>query len=88
MTASPHDPRIARVQRLAGMGAFGATLGLLALFALVVYLTIPRQGAGIDETHAAVTWISVGGVILALIAVHIMIGRRLLELARGVRRAP
>jgi hypothetical protein len=69
--------------KLAGLGAFGASAGLLALFALLVFLTRPVPRGGIDTTTAAVAWISLGGLFVALILVHLMIGRRLLLLARG-----
>ena len=69
--------------RLAGLGAFGAGAGLLALFAFLVFLTRPAPLGGIDATNAIVTWISLGGLFVALILVHVMIGRRLLMLARG-----
>ena len=69
--------------RLAGLGAFGASAGLLALFALLVFLTRPAPLGGIDTTNAIVAWISLGGLFVALILVHVMIGKRLLLLAKG-----
>lgn len=69
--------------RLAGLGAFGASAGLLALFAMLVVLTRPARLGGIDATNAMVTWISLGGLFVALILVHVMIGKRLLQLAKG-----
>jgi hypothetical protein len=69
--------------KLAGLGALGASAGLLALFALLVFLTRPVRLGGIDTTNAIVTWISLGGLFVALILVHIMIGKRLLLLAKG-----
>ena len=69
--------------RLAGLGAFGASAGLLALFALLVFATRPARLGGIDTTNAVVTWIALGGLFVALILVHGMIGKRLLLLAKG-----
>jgi len=69
--------------RLAGLGAFGASAGLLALFALLVYVTRPARLGGIDTTNAIVAWIALGGLFVALILVHVMIGKRLLLLAKG-----
>jgi hypothetical protein len=69
--------------KLAGLGAFGAGAGLLALFALLVFLTRPARLGGIDITNAIVTWISLGGLFVALILVHVLIGKRLLLLAKG-----
>lgn len=65
--------------KLAGLGAFAAAGGILLVYLALVYITIPRpQTAGIDWTSAAVTWISVGLVVLALVAVHVVFGRILL----------
>jgi hypothetical protein len=69
--------------RLAGLGAFGASAGLLALFALLVFLTRPARLGGIDTTNAIVAWISLGGLFVALILVHVMVGKKLLLLAKG-----
>jgi hypothetical protein len=35
-----------------------------------------------------VTWIALGGVFAALIGAHLVMGRRLLEAARGPSQAP
>ena len=69
--------------RLAGLGAFGAGAGLLALFAALVFLTRPARLGGIDTANAVVTWIALGGLFVALILVHVLIGKRLLQLAKG-----
>lgn len=69
--------------KLAGLGAFGASAGLLGLFAFLVFITRPLRVGGIDVVNAVVTWISLGGLFLALILVHVLIGRRLLLLAKG-----
>ena len=72
------------IARLAGLGAFGASAGLLLLYvALVVLLMRPSPLHGMDATSAAVAWISLGGLFAALIAVHVVIGKRLLQLAKG-----
>jgi hypothetical protein len=75
-----------RIAKLAALGAFGAVVFFVALFALIAYGAIPRRTGGIDVTQATVTWISVGLAVLALIAVHVVIARGLLDLARGDRR--
>ena len=66
-----------KIRRLLALGAFGACFGLLAVFALLVWLTIPRANGGIDGTSATVAWISVAGVILALVGVLVLIAKRL-----------
>ena len=77
-----------KVARLAGLGAFAACAGFALLYLLLIYLTRPTARGGIDSINAVVTWIALGGVFAALIGAHVLIGRRLLELARGAPRAP
>lgn len=72
-----------KIARLAGLGAFGACAGLLALYLFLVYLTRPATRGGIDIVNAAVAWIALGGLFAALIIVHVAIGKRLLRLAQG-----
>jgi hypothetical protein len=76
-----------RIAKLAGLGAFGASAGLLAIYAGVIFLTRPLALNGIDKTNAVIAWIAVGGLTLALIVVHVVIGRQLLKYAEG-RREP
>lgn len=71
------------IARLAGLGAYAASAGFLLLAALFVFATRPTPFSGMDSTMRAMTWIAVIGVIVALVAVHLMLGRRLLKLARG-----
>ena len=68
-----------RIARLLALGAFGATGGLLLLLALVVWITIPRPTGGMDQTLAIVTWIACGGAILGLVALHLVLAKRLWE---------
>ena len=72
-----------RIAKLAGLGAFGACACLLGLYLLLVFLTRPQSSGGIDIVNAVVAWIALGGLFAALIIVHVMIGRRLLRLAKG-----
>jgi hypothetical protein len=72
-----------RIAKLAGLGAFGACAGIAALYLLVLFGTRPTAGSGMDGSLRFITWLSVGGVFLALLGVHVMLGRRLLALGRG-----
>jgi hypothetical protein len=72
-----------RFQKLAGLGAFSVCLGLLAVYGLIAYISTPAGTGGIDWAHASIVYIGVGMVILALIAVHVVLGRQLLAGARG-----
>lgn len=56
---------------------------MLALYALIVFISRPGKLSGIDFTNAIVAWIALGGLILALIVVHAVIGKQLLRLAKG-----
>jgi hypothetical protein len=73
--------------KLAGLGAYGACAGLVAVYAGVVFLTRPLALNGLDRTNAAVAWIAVGGLTLALIIVHVVIARQLLKYADGKRES-
>jgi len=82
----PRDFMTRNYARLAGLGAFGACVGFIALFALVAYVSRHTATGGMMQTLSVVTWISVGLVVLALIAVHVAIGKELLYLGRGESR--
>ena len=72
-----------KVARLAGLGAFGACAAFVALYVFVSKISRPSSTGGIMPALSVVTWISLGMVVLALIGVHILIGRQLLALAKG-----
>ena len=72
-----------KIARLAGLGAFGACAGFIALFAFVAWISRHTPRGGMMPTLSVVTWISVGLVVLALVAVHVYLGKQLLSLARG-----
>lgn len=72
--------------KLAGLGAFGACVGFVALYLLIAYVSRHTTTGGIMPVLSVVTWISVGLVVLALIAVHVAVGRQLLYLDRGEPR--
>lgn len=72
-----------KIARLAGLGAFGACAGFLALYAYVAYISRHTPTGGMMPVLSVVTWISVGLVVLALIGLHVVIAKQLLALARG-----
>ncbi len=74
------------IPKLAGLGALAAAGGILAIYLLLVYITIPRATGGIDITNALLTWISVGAIVLALIVPHVIYGRMLMSM--GAREEP
>ena len=77
-----------KVARLAGLGALGAAAGLVVLYLLFAFSTRPGTYAGMDATSRALTWLAVGGVVVALVLVHVLLARRLLAIARGERDVP
>ena len=67
-----------RIEKLAALGALGACGGIALLYLLFVWLGIPRpETAGIDLAHGAIVWISLGIVVLALIALHLALAHQL-----------
>jgi hypothetical protein len=74
-----------KIAKLAGLGAFAACAGIAALYLLFVYATRPAESAGMDGTSRFLAWFTVAGVLLALLLVHVLIGRQLIALARGER---
>jgi hypothetical protein len=72
-----------KIARLAGLGALAACGGIAALYALFLFVTRPSPSSGLDSTERFLAWFTVAGVILALIAVHVVLGRQLLLLAKG-----
>ena len=75
-----------KIAKLAGLGAFGACAGFIALFAYVAYISRHTPTGGMMPALSAVVWISIGLVVLSLVGVHILLGRQLLELAKGAPR--
>ncbi len=72
-----------KIARLAGFGAFAACGGIAALYLLFVYITRPTVSAGLDGPERFLSWFAVAGVLLAVLGVHVVIGRQLLAVARG-----
>jgi hypothetical protein len=75
-----------RIARLAGFGAFAACGGIVLLYVLFLLITRPAPTSGMDGTQRFIAWLSVAGVLVALLGVHLLIGRQLLAMARGEER--
>lgn len=69
--------------KLAGLGAYGACAGMLALFILLVLVTPPVPRGGMLPALSYVTWISLAVVFAALIGAHIAIGRQLMHIGNS-----
>lgn len=70
------------IARMLGLGAYAVCAGLVVLLALIAYGSRHTATGGIDVTLQNVTWLTMGGVALALIVVHVYLGRQLLLIAR------
>ncbi len=68
--------------RLAAYGAYAVCVGLLAVFAFVVWLTRPVPTGGMNWGMAALTWIAVGVVVVVVSAAHIAMTGQLFEAAK------
>jgi len=77
-----------KIARLAGLGAFAACGGFVLLFLLLAYVSRHTPTGGMMPVLSWVSWISIALVFLALIGVHVYLGRQLLMLAQGKRSAP
>lgn len=72
-----------KIAKLAALGALAACGGIAALYALFIVITKPSPTSGLDSAQRFLAWFTVAGVILALIGVHLVVGRQLLLLAKG-----
>ncbi|MGH7623717.1 MAG: hypothetical protein ACREOJ_00170 [Gemmatimonadaceae bacterium] len=70
------------LQGMAAAGALGVCVVLLALLALVILISLP---GGIDTTEAFITWVSVGIMIVLMVAGHLVYARTLFRASRGRR---
>jgi hypothetical protein len=70
------------LQGLAAVGALGVCVVLLALLALVIFISLP---GGIDKNEAFITWVSVGIMLLLMVAGHLVYARILFQASRGRR---
>ena len=75
-----------RIARLAGFGAFAACGGIATIFLLFLFITRPTAFSGMDGTLRFLSWLSVAGVLLALVGVHVLLGRQLMAVAKGESR--
>jgi hypothetical protein len=75
-----------KLARLAGLGAFAACALFIALYAYVAFLSRHTSLGGMTMALAVVTWISVGLVVLALLVLHVVLGKQLLQVADGRAR--
>jgi uncharacterized RDD family membrane protein YckC len=80
--ANMHMKLQGQTARLAAYGAYAVCVGLLAVFAFIVWLTRPVPTGGMNWGMAALTWIAVGVVVIVVSAAHIAMTGQLLEAAK------
>ena len=68
--------------KLAALGAVGVSLGVLGLYLLISFGSRPTPTGGIDQTNAALTWISAAIPAMAIIAAHLAFAKILLNESR------
>jgi hypothetical protein len=71
-------PTIKTHGRLAALGAYGVCAGVVALFALFVWVAMPSPTTGIDFEHSLITVASVAVICAALIAAHVAMARQIM----------
>jgi hypothetical protein len=67
------------IMRAGALGAFAVAAGATLAYALFVWWTVPGPSTGMDLTLTVLAWISIGGVIGVIVAVHIVYARVLLR---------
>ena len=72
-----------RLAQLAALGAYGACAAFIGLFVVVAFVSRHTTTGGMMPALSAVTWISLGVVLVALLAAHLVIAKQLLALADG-----
>ena len=77
-----------KIAKLMGLGAFGAIAGMIAIYLFVAWLSAPSKTGGMMMSLSVVTWISLGIVILGMIASHVNLALQLLAIAKGKGAKP
>jgi TRAP-type C4-dicarboxylate transport system permease small subunit len=65
------------LQKLAALGAYAVSVGLVGLFAFLAWLMWPDRAAGMNRTMLAVGILCVAIPIGLVIAIHIALARQL-----------
>jgi hypothetical protein len=71
------DPRTLGFQKLAALGALGASGGLFLILAAVFVFLHPYPRGGMDGTHYALTLMAFTGLLGVIIAVHLVFAHQL-----------
>ena len=71
------DPRTLGFQKLAALGALGASGGLFLILAAVFVFLHPYPRGGMDGAHYAIALMAFTGLLGAIIAVHLAFAHQL-----------
>lgn len=71
------DPRTLSFEKLAAVGALGASGGLFLILAAAFIFIHPYPRGGMDGTNYALTLMAFAGLLGAIIAVHVVFARQL-----------
>jgi hypothetical protein len=67
-----------RYERAGALGAVGVAGTVFLVYLAFCFVTRPQpETAGMDWTHAILTWIGTGSLALAIIAIHLAFARQL-----------
>ncbi|MEO6446103.1 MAG: hypothetical protein ABIZ91_02415 [Gemmatimonadaceae bacterium] len=76
------------MKKYAGPASFGAmavAVSLVALYAFMVWVSMPAPHGGIDQVHAVIAYIGIAGPLGAIAAAHVVFYRQLRDYAREHR---
>jgi hypothetical protein len=76
-TTTMLDPRTLGFQKLAALGALGASGGMLLILAAAFVFVHPYPRGGMDGTHYTLTLMAFTGLLGAIIAVHLAFAHQL-----------
>jgi hypothetical protein len=65
--------------KLAALGAYAVSLGLVVVFGFLVWLMWPVRGGGMNPTVLVVGILCAGCPIILMIAIHLVLARQLTE---------
>ena len=71
------------LQKLAALGAYGVSAGLLGLLVFLCWLMWPNRAAGMNVTGLVVGILCAAVPIGIMIVVHVLLGRQLEAAAKG-----
>ncbi len=72
-----------KLARLAGLAMYALSVAYVAAYLYVAYLSRSTTTGGMTPVMSVVTWISTGLVVIAIVAVHVAVGKQLTYIGGG-----